>query len=235
MKALLKGIRELILSARTAVVHSIDTIQVYTNFEIGHRIVVHEQQGAEYGEAILKELSNSLMNEFGRGFSQSNLEYMRKFYLAYKDRIPQISQMPSAKLPTAEKSQMASGKLAKEEKSQTLSDESSVAMTLLATSGKGKPVFTLSWSQYVLLISINDPDERRFYEIEALDNGWTLPGLKRQFKSGLYERLALSRDKDDICRLSWEGQIVTQPQDLLYLQDKELLRQDPVEWSADTE
>ncbi len=60
--------------------------------------------------------------------------------------------MTSAKLSVAEKSQTACGKLAKGEKSQTLSDESSVAMTLFATSGKGQPVFTLSWSQYVFLI-----------------------------------------------------------------------------------
>lgn len=47
---------------------------------------------------------------------------------------------------------------------------------------------SLSWSQYVFLISINSDDERRFYEIEAADNGWTLQELKRQFNSGLYER-----------------------------------------------
>jgi predicted nuclease of restriction endonuclease-like (RecB) superfamily len=75
--------------------------------------------------------------------------------------------------------------------------------------------FTLSWSQYVFLIGINNADERHFYEIEAAENGWTLPELKRQFNSGLYERLALSRDKDGVKKLSSEGQVVSQPQDLL--------------------
>jgi hypothetical protein len=63
MKALLANIRELILSARKAVVHSVDLIQVFTNLEIGRRIVEHEQQGAEraeYGKALLKELADSL-------------------------------------------------------------------------------------------------------------------------------------------------------------------------------
>ena len=45
---------------------------------------------------------------------------------------------------------------------------------------------------------IENLDERSFYEIEAANNEWTLPELKRQFNSGLYERLALSREKEDI-------------------------------------
>ncbi len=101
MKTLLSDIRELIRAARTAVVHSVDLIQVLANYEIGRRIVEHEQQGAdraEYGKALIKELSAGHTAEFGRGFSRSNLEYMRKFYLAYKDRASQISQMPSGKL-----------------------------------------------------------------------------------------------------------------------------------------
>src|SRR5437868_2001749 len=58
-------------------------------------------------------------------------------------------------------------------------------------------------------------DERSFYEIEAAEQGWDLEELKRQFESGLYERLALSRDKSGIRRLAREGQIVTGPKDLL--------------------
>ena len=75
--------------------------------------------------------------------------------------------------------------------------------------------FTLSWSHYVFLISVENPDERSFYEIEAATGGWTLAELKRQFNSGLYERLALSRDRDAIRDLAREGQIVTQPKDVL--------------------
>ena len=102
MKALIANIRELILSARTSVVRSVDLIQVLTNFEIGRRIVEHEQQGAEraeYGKALLKELASELTKEFGRGFSRSNLQNMRKFYIAYADRLPEKCQMPSGKLP----------------------------------------------------------------------------------------------------------------------------------------
>ncbi len=116
MKHLLENIRELILSARKAVVHSVDLIQVLTNFEIGRRIVEHEQQGlarAEYGKALLKELAAELTAEFEKGFSRSNLQNMRKFYLSYSDRLPEKCQMPSGKLPLIEIGQTPSGLLLK--------------------------------------------------------------------------------------------------------------------------
>jgi hypothetical protein len=99
---LLHEIRDLIQSARRAVVHSVDLIQVMTNFEIGRRIVEHEQGGEEraaYGKALLKEISEALTAEFGRGFSERNLRSMRKFYQIYRDRSARIRQIPSAKLP----------------------------------------------------------------------------------------------------------------------------------------
>jgi len=79
-------------------------------------------------------------------------------------------------------------------------------------SGKLVAPFRLSWSQYVFLISIDNPDERRFYEIEADSNGWSLPELKRQFNSGLYGRLALSRDKDGVRKLARKGSSWPGPQ-----------------------
>jgi predicted nuclease of restriction endonuclease-like (RecB) superfamily len=79
----------------------------------------------------------------------------------------------------------------------------------------GKSPFTVSWSHYVLLLTIKDPDERSFYEIEATNSGWSVPELKRQKASCLYERLALSRDKAGIQRLAKEGQVIVKPEDLL--------------------
>lgn len=222
MSALIGEIRELIRTARQAVVHSVDLIQVLTNFEIGRRIVEHEQQGAEraaYGRILLKQLSTELTEEFGRGFSHRNLDYMRKFFLAYKDR-SQISQMPSAKSLVAQKSGTSSGKhLIDQQISPAVSGAPANStpappITQIASASVASP-FKLSWSQYVFLISIDNPDERRFYEIEAATASWTLPELKRQFNSGLYERLALSRDKDGVKQLAAQGQIISRPEDLL--------------------
>ena len=78
-----------------------------------------------------------------------------------------------------------------------------------------KRPFSLSWSHYVFLLGIKNPDERCFYEIEATSQNWALRELKRQFDSSLYERLALSRDKEGIRQLARKGQIVNRPKDLL--------------------
>jgi hypothetical protein len=71
-----------------------------TNFEIGRRIVEHEQKGAKraaYGTELLKELSARLTGEFGSGFSLTNLKLMRQFFVEYRLRIGQTAsgQWPS--------------------------------------------------------------------------------------------------------------------------------------------
>jgi predicted nuclease of restriction endonuclease-like (RecB) superfamily len=201
-------IRNLIHSARQAVVHSMDMIQVLTNFEIGRRIVEHEQQGAEraeYGEATLKELAEALTHEFGKGFSLTNLKMMRKFYLTYRAK---IGQTGSGFFPQLQKGLTASGLL---QKTETLSGKSGSIKNTQAASVQ----FTLSWSHYVFLMGIKDDSERSFYEIEATGQGWSLRELKRQFNAGLYERLALSRDQDGVRRLATKGQLISRPEDLL--------------------
>lgn len=213
--ALVKSIRGLIQAARRSAANAINSLQVITSFEIGRRIVEHEQQGAqraEYGKLVLKTLSERLTAEFGRGFSKSNLEYMRKFYLCWRDRIQSISQPPSAKLPSSGKNRTLTGQLVKISPKFSSAVPANIAQM---PSGQLSAAFPLSWSQYIFLLGIQNDSERRFYEIEAAENGWTLPELKRQFNSSLYERLALSRDKDGVRKLAHEGQIVRKPADLI--------------------
>ncbi|TWU53493.1 hypothetical protein B188_14680 [Candidatus Brocadiaceae bacterium B188] len=59
---------------------------------------------------------------------------------------------------------------------------------------------------------ISNEDERRFYEIEAVNQNWSVRELERQFNSSLYERLALSRDKKKVRELSEKGHILAMPQ-----------------------
>ena len=75
--------------------------------------------------------------------------------------------------------------------------------------------FQLSWSHYLKLIRIDNPEERKFYEIEAIQNNWSLRELRRQFDSALYQRLVLSRDKKGVKKLSEKGQVVERPKDTL--------------------
>ena len=83
----IEEVKALLHSARNYVTTQINTAMVSTYFEIGRRIVEQEQNGASragYGENILNELSNTLTQEFGRGFSTVNLRQMRAFFLAYE-------------------------------------------------------------------------------------------------------------------------------------------------------
>lgn len=194
---LFANIRTLIESARHTVARGVDLVQVHTNFEIGRHIVEFEQQGVErahYGDALLGLLADGLTAEFGRGFGRSNIAYCRSFYLAYRERMPIV--------------QTASGQLA------PLVGTAPFQIGQTASGQLDRP-FSLSWSHYVFLLGIKNADERSFYEIESSHQNWTLRELRRQFQSGLYERLALSRDQDGIRQLAQEGQIVSQPKDLL--------------------
>lgn len=100
-KELLFNISVLLDNARKKVVSTVNQTMVITYFEIGRMIVEDEQNGenrAEYGKAVLKELSLYLTERFGKGFSQRNLEQMRQFYLSYS-----IAQTVSAEFNMIEK------------------------------------------------------------------------------------------------------------------------------------
>lgn len=92
--------------------------------------------------------------------------------------------------------------------SQTLSDQ----FENLPAVNTGRK-FYLSWSHYLKLMRIDNADERHFYEIESVRNDCRLSELKRQYDSSLYERLALSTNKDKVYRLALEGQKVETAKD----------------------
>ena len=75
--------------------------------------------------------------------------------------------------------------------------------------------FRLSWSHYLILMRMENLDERNFYEIEAIENNWSLRELRRQIDSALYERLVLSRDKEKVKSLALKGQIIEKPEDVV--------------------
>jgi len=194
---------------------SVDIALVARNWLFGWYIVEYQQNGsdrAEYGSNLLKTLSQTLRQKLGKGFSTDNLELMRKFYIEYSvtnsDELSNVlkllnSETLSRNLP---KSETASRNLAKPGTIGSLWQQS---WSILARS------FSLSWSHYVVLLTINSEQERSFYEIEARENAWGIRELKRQIGASLYERLALSRDKAGMKQLSAKGQVVTRPADIL--------------------
>ena len=212
-RKLFENIRNLLHEARRAVSININTAMVMAYFEIGKMIVEYEQEGAKkagYVKETLKSLSQKLTAEFGRGYSVDNLELMRKFYIVYsKSETPsrksglQKPQTMSAESdqPDSQIVQIVSVKSPADQKSGTMSRISPI-------------IFPLSWSHYVFLMRLPEA-ERKFYEIEAVKQNWSLRELERQFNSSLYERLALSRDKHRVKELSKKGHILTRPQDAI--------------------
>jgi len=93
--------------------------------------------------------------------------------------------------------------------SQTVSAKSETASRI------SPATFPLSWSHYLLLLRIENIEERQFYEIEAASQGWPVRELERQFNTSLYERLALSRDKEKVRELSEKGHIMVAPKDAI--------------------
>ena len=86
MQQLLNDIRQIIEDARRHVQRNVNMAMVQTYWHIWKRIVEEEQQGqkrAKYAAEIVQQLSNALIQEFGKGFSATNLRQMRQFFLAY--------------------------------------------------------------------------------------------------------------------------------------------------------
>jgi len=184
---LFQKVVDLIIQARKRVATAVNIAEVYTKFHIGQYIVEYEQKGeirAEYGKAVLKELSKRLTDRFGEGWSYSYLRQIRQFYLVYGNLTNSVHQIEDEK-----------------NDNHCLSDSA--------------PDFTLSWSHYLVLMRIENADARRFYEIECTEQQWSVRQLKRQTASSLYERLALSRNKDEVMRLAQEGQTIEKPSDII--------------------
>ena len=197
--ALFKRISSLIDQARTYVVSAVKIAEVKTRYEVGRYIYEDEQQGerARYGQQMLKKLSALLIEKYGADWTYDTLVRCRKFYTCYLN-----AKIVATPLPQLEKSgQIADNK-------DVVNCGNGVATIQL-------PRFILSWSHYLILMRIENIEERSFYELECAKQQWTVKQLQRQVASSLYERLALSRDKDEVMRLAQEGQSVEKPADII--------------------
>jgi len=213
----------LIEQARRYIGRTANLTAVVTNYELGRMIVEEEQGGkarAEYGKGLLKELSAFLNSRVGRGFSETTLKNARKFYQIYNFS---IRQAMLAKSDEPDENKKRQAMLAKFDKTDTPEKSQSLLTIFDVSSGnKNRHVninelypFNLSWSHYLVLMRIKNDDERKFYEIEAYNQQWDYRYLRRQYHSSLYERLALSRDKDSVMKLAIEGYTVEKPEDML--------------------
>lgn len=194
-------IHEILEAARASVARTVNTTQVVANWLIGREIVEEEQRGqrrAGYGAKVLADLSERLGRDYGRGYSVDNLEAFRQFYLDYPRLISETASRNSMSpaIPETLSRKLSSG-------------------DAMAQWQPGRLHSSLSWSHYRSLLRISRPVARAFYEIEAINNAWSVRELSRQISSLLFDRLAKSRDKKGLMRLATRGQEVMAPIDAL--------------------
>lgn len=191
---------------------SVDINLVIRNWLFGWYIVEFEQGDAAraelYGKKLMDRLSAELKESGLSGVSSTSLRQFRAFYIAYRE----IWQALPAK--------SLNGATERLEIPQALPDQSQNATSIISNilptvSEELANRFVLGWTHYVSLLSVANPDERRFYEIEASKNSWGARELERQIASSLYERLALSRDKEGIRSLAQTGLVIEQASDVV--------------------
>lgn len=194
-------VSDLIEQARAHIATSINIVEVYTKYYIGQYIVEYEQEGnirAQYGKQVLQTLSKRLTVRFGDGWSYANMKNIRQFYVVYSDRL--TSGYPFCLEKANRRLANRTDKLEKHHTQAQMSP---------------KDGFILSWSHYLILMRIENPEARNFYEIECAQQQWSKRQLSRQVGSSLYERLALSRNKAEVKRLAKEGQTIEKPSDIM--------------------
>ena len=194
---------------------AVDSALVVRNWLFGWYLVEFENASASradlYGKELINKLAKRLKEKGLRGVSPTNLRKFREFFQAYPEiqRATSVTSLAVLGSPSFLQDSAPTEKI-----QQTLSVESFQSMWQ-ATFTQIASSLPLGWSHYVELLTLEDPPERSFYEIEAASNQWSVRELQRQIASSLYQRLALSRDTNEIHRLAVEGQVVEKAADLI--------------------
>ena len=200
---LLDRVIQILDGARSRVLRHVNSEMVLAYWLTGREIVLAVQGGdarADYGANVLEGLSKGLQQRYGRGFSVSNLQYFRQFYLTYANRQPEIRHEPRGELADPRSAAVVVANLTR-----ALAEHDAL---------QGFSAH-LSWTHYRTLCRVESRAERLFYEIEAERNGWSQPELERQIHSHLYLRLLKSQDKAGVMALAMQGQLVEKPLDAI--------------------
>ena len=219
------AISRLIDESRRQVAKAVNTAMVYTYYSVGQYIVEFEQGGkvrAAYGKEVLKRLSARLTEQYGKGWSEDNLENCRKLFLNYSITEPVVRKL-NQEIITEPVVRKLNQETITEPVVRKLNQETITEPAVRKSDQEinSEPVarnthtFLLPWTHYLILMRVKNLQARKFYEIEAYNQQWSKRQLQRQIASSLYERLALSRDKDEVMRLANEGQVMEKPSDII--------------------
>lgn len=135
VESIYNRVREILEAARSRAYRAVNFAMVQAYWHIGRVIVEEEQKGAEraeYGKGLIQGLAARLSSDFGKGFDERNLWFMRSFYLSY----PKVNALRSE----------------------------------------------LNWTHYRLLLRVEKPEARAFYEAETVNAQWSTRELERQIR-----------------------------------------------------
>ena len=203
---LFKRVAEIIEAARGHVARTVNSAMVHAYWLIGREIVEVEQHGKEragYGEELMNRLAERLATRYGKGFGPRTLRRVRLFYLTFPKGSALLSNPSTADKWTAPVSKSSVPEI----RTALLSKSATVESAIFPPH--------LGWTHYLVLMRVENPTARAFYEIEAAREGWVSRELERQVASLLFERLAKSRDKNKVLALAKKGHEVVVPRDVI--------------------
>ena len=182
---LVNDLRSIVSKARSKAFAAVNYSLVERNWRIGQRIVEQEQNGAsraEYGKHVIEVASVALTEEFGKGFSYTNIANYKRFYLTFNNL--QILQTVSEEFnnPIQQTLPAKSSAPHKEDKAESAQSE----------------LRLLPWSHYERLIRVEDKKAREWYAKEAFNEGWSYRTLNRNINTLYYERLLMSKKKQPV-------------------------------------
>ena len=182
---LVNDLRSIVSKARSKAFAAVNYSLVERNWRIGQRIVEQEQNGAsraEYGKHVIEVASAALTEEFGKGFSYTNIANYKRFYLTFNNL--QILQTVSEEFnnPIQQTLPAKSSATHKEDKAESTQSE----------------LRLLPWSHYERLIRVEDKKAREWYAKEAFEQGWSFRTLNRNINTLYYERLLMSKKKQPV-------------------------------------
>ncbi len=182
---LVNDLRSIVSKARSKAFAAVNYSLVERNWRIGQRIVEQEQNGAsraKYGKHVIEVASAALTEEFGKGFSYTNIANYKRFYLTFNNL--QILQTVSEEFnnPIQQTLPAKSSAPHKEDKAESAQSE----------------LRLLPWSHYERLIRVEDKKAREWYAKEAFEQGWSFRTLNRNINTLYYERLLMSKKKQPV-------------------------------------
>lgn len=197
-KDFFQSVKTILEQARQSAYRAVNFAMVTAYWEVGRLIVEEEQQGkdrAEYGKALISELSKQLTKDFGKGFDATNLRKMRQFFLTFPKKDAARLKTPTEKRDALRLKSEAEGKgnalraeLPLSKQSHATIDQFVYAETVNVLRSE------LSWTHYRILMRVKKEEARTWYMHEAAECGWSTRQLERQINSFYYERLLASSD-----------------------------------------